>query len=252
MSQRYADRLAAQGFVVLRGALRPRAVAALRDGIVRVLATGGDIFELRRAAYAMEEFQAICEDRALHRTVSALLDVPSVFTQPRRFVRIVGPDRSSWSPPHQDHYYVGGSVRTLTAWVPLAPVGPRMGSLLIDSRRPGTLRRHVPTAGFALPRRSVGPFRWRSPHLTPGDVLLLGSLTVHATGPVGPQLYRNGSVSQRLSIDFRVQPTFDPIWEANMMAPFGDEPEWMSRYGITVPSEVAVSSVGAPIAGDAT
>jgi hypothetical protein len=247
----YGVDLASRGYVVLRGAVPAETVRGLRDKLVAALARGCSLLELRKKAYELDDFRRMCESPHVHRTVSAILEVPRVFSQPRRFVRVVDQDRSSWSPPHQDHYYVGGSTRTLTAWVPLSRVGPRSGSLLIDARPPGELRRHVATTGFALPRRSVGPFHWYSPALAPGDVLLLGSLTVHATGPICPSARGRGAEAgapPRLSVDFRVQPSCDPIWEANTLAPFGDEDDWISRYGVGLPPEAQLSSAGAAIA----
>jgi hypothetical protein len=218
------------GYLFLRGLLRPSLVRALRLRVLELCASRGwvaddtplergiarpgvrlgaydaDFTSLQVALYALPEFRAM-------RTNPALLDVlERLFGEPARgergdICRIKSPAAPDLTtPPHQDHFFLGGSARMWTAWIPLGHCPPALGGLAVlpGSNRDG-LRSHdgprEDCKGVPIPPDAV----WASSGYRCGDVLLFNCLTVHRALP-------NVTVDQlRVSVDFRYQPMSEPI-----------------------------------------
>jgi ectoine hydroxylase-related dioxygenase (phytanoyl-CoA dioxygenase family) len=147
---------------------------------------------------------------ALMRIAQALLG-GQVLVHPRRIGRMSFPNNTiATTPPHQDHYYIRGSVDTYSCWTPLGACPITLGGLAIW---PGTHRRgfldhsvHHPGAvgGSGVP---VDPAEatWHSTDFEPGDALFFHAFTIHKALPnlSGDRL--------RLSTDNRYQRDGDAI-----------------------------------------
>jgi len=103
---------------------------------------------------------------------------------------------------HQDHFYVKGNDRIVTAWIPLQDVNNENGCLLVQpaSHNMGSVshpvaigKRHVPAA------EALDAFRPISVDMHSGDVLLFHALLFHSG-----QINRSGTT--RYSFQFRYSP----------------------------------------------
>lgn len=110
------------------------------------------------------------------------------------------------TPPHQDHFYVGGSTRIWTAWIPLMDCSLDDGPLAValGSHRRGLLRHDGDGAG----RQGVdvcGDERWATQPLAAGDAVFFHCMTLHKALP-------NVSADRlRLSVDYRFQPLHEQL-----------------------------------------
>jgi ectoine hydroxylase-related dioxygenase (phytanoyl-CoA dioxygenase family) len=137
----------------------------------------------------------------------------SVLPHPRNILRAIFPRSASHStPPHQDHFYIGGSRDTWTCWFPLGSCPAMLGSLAVlpGSHRTGFHEVHQAqgAGGRAVEVDSDGT--WASGDFACGDVLLLHSLTIH-------QGRDNQTDRLRLSCDFRYQPRSHPVREDSLV-----------------------------------
>ena len=110
------------------------------------------------------------------------------------------------TPPHQDHYYVGGSQRIWTAWIPLTDCPVDLGPLAVwpGSHRGGLL----PHAGEGAGRQGIeapSDAPWASEDLQPGDVVFFHCLTVHRA------LDNMAEARIRISADYRFQPASESV-----------------------------------------
>jgi ectoine hydroxylase-related dioxygenase (phytanoyl-CoA dioxygenase family) len=147
---------------------------------------------------------------ALMRVAAALLE-GQVLVHPRRIGRMAFPNYTvATTPPHQDHYYIRGSVDTYSCWAPLGACPATLGGLAIW---PGTHKRgfldhsvHHPGAvgGCGVP---VDPAEaiWHTIDFEPGDALFFHAFTIHKALP-----NLSGNLL-RLSTDNRYQRDGDAI-----------------------------------------
>ena len=147
---------------------------------------------------------------ALMRIAQMLLS-GQVLVHPRRIGRMSFPNNIvATTPPHQDHYYIRGSVDTYSCWTPLGACPITLGGLAVW---PGTHRRgfldhsvHHPGAvgGCGVP---IDPAEatWHTTDFAPGDALFFHAFTIHKALPnlSGDRL--------RLSTDNRYQRDGDSI-----------------------------------------
>jgi hypothetical protein len=147
---------------------------------------------------------------ALMRIAQQLLD-GQVLVHPRRIGRMTLPNYlAATTPPHQDHYYIRGSIDTYSCWTPLGACPITLGGLAVW---PGTHRRgfldhsvHHPGAvgGRGVP---VDPAEavWHTTDFEPGDALFFHAFTIHKALPnlSGDRL--------RISTDNRYQRDDDAI-----------------------------------------
>ena len=154
----------------------------------------------------LRDFHAL----ALSPSILSALEVlfgEAVLPHPRNILRAIFPRSATYStPPHQDHFYIGGSRDTWTCWFPLGDCSVELGSLAVlpGSHLTGFLDVHEAhgAGGRAVAVAEDGT--WAGGDFASGDVLLLHSLMVH-------QGRDNQTDRLRLSCDFRYQPRSHPV-----------------------------------------
>lgn len=106
---------------------------------------------------------------------------------------------------HQDHFYVKGDTRTLTAWIPLQDTPFEKGALgmMPGSHADGLLPHDLQIGKRHVPRSALGR-EIRIVEMAAGDLLLFHSLLVHSS---------NLNVSQgiRYSVQARFAPAGAPV-----------------------------------------
>jgi Phytanoyl-CoA dioxygenase (PhyH) len=206
-------RLAADGYLFVRGLLPAPDVLTARDRVVARLAEGGwtdaagHPVAPRRALNVRDQLadpavRAAIVARGLNRLpylgplrqlVRGLLG-PGAFSYPVKVLRVVYPERPRAATLgryiHQD-YANSGVQDMLTTWLPLMEIPVRVGGLAV---LPGS---HL---GPPVRPRLVRPDEpgWATADFRPGDVLLFHCMTAHAALP-------NRSEEMRLSTDCRWQ-----------------------------------------------
>jgi len=112
-----------------------------------------------------------------------------VFVHPRRIGRLTFPNNAgATTPPHQDYYYIRGTINTYSCWVPLGACPVSLGGLAVW---PGTHARgyidhteHHPGAigGCAVPI-APGEAVWHTTDYQAGDALFFTTFTIHKALP---------------------------------------------------------------------
>ncbi|MGI8452218.1 MAG: phytanoyl-CoA dioxygenase family protein [Streptosporangiaceae bacterium] len=228
-------RLAADGYVFLRGLLPAERVRGAGEKVAATLRAGGWTAAgaprlspaagphealadpAYRGAVMNVAFNALPYLAPLRETVRRILGLGS-FSYPVKVLRAVPPEpagqRTRGRYVHYD-YTVSGVQDMLTTWMPLTDVPIALGGLAV---RPGGHR-----DGPQRPRPLAGTERgWATTDYRAGDVIIFHCLTPHAALPnVGHRL--------RLSADFRWQhPRY--LTPAEMiLGPAGRPPELFSR-----------------------
>lgn len=246
-------RLDRDGYLFLRGVLPEVDLAMVRRSTFAVIerhgwvdSTGRPIEaaacwdpdpafrSVHREAWTNEAFHALAHHRAMTALMAGLLAPHEVFVHPRACLRLAFTVPSQERVPslHQDHPEIQGSLRTLTAWVPLARCGPTTGSLMVvpGSHRSGTLPLRLTTGPVGWETSVDSNQELRCGECEPGDVLIFTAFTLHGASSAGPE------AALRLSIDARYQPVGDPISETCL--DLVDEPftwsdvyqGWMNRH----------------------
>jgi hypothetical protein len=228
-------RLAADGYVFLRGLLPAGRVRAAGERVAAALRAGGWTAAgspllgraagprealadpAYRAAVTSLSFNALPYLAPLRETVRAILG-PAAFSYPVKVLRAVAPEspaeRTRGRYVHCD--YTGSGVQDmLTTWLPLAEVPAALGGLAV---RPGGHQ-----DGPRRPRLLTGTEPgWSTTDYCPGDVIIFHCLTPHAALPgTGREL--------RLSADFRWQRPGCPAPSEMILGPAGRPPELFSR-----------------------
>lgn len=121
--------------------------------------------------------------------IARLLLGDDVLVHPRRIGRLTFPhNTAATTPPHQDHYYIRGSVQTYSCWAPLGDCPVSLGGLGVwpGSQHRGFLDHSVehPGAigGCGVP---IDPAEaiWHSTDFVAGDALFFHSYTIHKALP---------------------------------------------------------------------
>jgi Phytanoyl-CoA dioxygenase (PhyH) len=228
-------RLAADGYVFLRGLLPADQVRAAGERVAAALHAGGWTAAgsplLGRAAGPREAladpayrgavmslaFNALPYLAPLRATVRCILG-PGAFSYPVKVLRAVPPEpaaeRTRGRYIHCD-YQGSGIQDMLTTWVPLVEVPATLGGLAVQpgGHQDGPRRPRVLTG--AEPGWSTTDYR-------PGDVIIFHCLTPHAALP-------NTGHRLRLSADFRWQQPSCPAPSEMILGPAGQPPELFSR-----------------------
>jgi len=228
-------RLAADGYLFLRGLLPADRVRAAGQRVAAELRAGGWTTagspRLRPGAGPLEAladpayrtavtglaFNALPYLPPLRATIRQIL-APGAFSYPVKVLRAVAPeslsDRTTGRYIHCD--YLGAGVQDmLTTWLPLDDVPAELGGLAV---RPGGHRERP-----RPPRLLAGDERgWASTDYRPGDVIVFHCLTPHAARP-------NAGRRLRLSADFRWQQPGCPAPSEMILGPAGRAPELFSR-----------------------
>jgi hypothetical protein len=228
-------RLAADGYLLLRGLLPAERVRAAGEMVAATLRAGGWTAagspRLRpaagpreavadpayRAAVLSLEFHELPYLAPLRQVVRQILG-PAAFSYPVKVLRAVPPDppagRTLGRYVHYD-YSVSEVQDMLTTWIPLADVPAAQGGLAV---RPGGHRDRP-----RRPRPLAGTERgWAAADYRAGDVIIFHCLTPHAALP-------NRTHELRLSADFRWQQPGCPAPAEMVLGPAGRPPELFSR-----------------------
>jgi ectoine hydroxylase-related dioxygenase (phytanoyl-CoA dioxygenase family) len=145
----------------------------------------------------------------------------TAFPHPLKVARLVFPSNAMvTTPPHQDFLNNQGTESLTATWIPVGDCPMNQGTLAIlrGSHRFGVL----PIEFHMGPgnRQAVVPaelregLTWVTTDMDAGDVLIFGSLTVHAA-------LHNATRDMRLSVDFRFQPESAPLTDTVLEPHFG-------------------------------
>ena len=231
-------RAAEDGCLLLRGIPGPEAVTSLRTLILDVAASFGLLLPeeagraapfvkpgarltgtgyddqrwlaLQQAVLGDPHFAAVGDHADLLTVLAGLFGGP-VLTRRGDICRVALPHAEHLTtPPHQDHWYTGGSMNLWTVWIPLTDVPLELGPLAV---LPGShVRGLLPHSGNGAGRQSVGMMAegFAASPLAAGDAILFNCLTVHRALPnVTPDRVR-------ISVDYRYQPADEPIHVTRM------------------------------------
>jgi ectoine hydroxylase-related dioxygenase (phytanoyl-CoA dioxygenase family) len=194
------------GFVLPNpaGRLAPRA----RPG-ARLSGTGYDDrrwLALQEQVLADPRFAAVGDHVDLLTVLESLIGGP-VLTRRGDICRLALPNAARLTtPPHQDHWYTGGTTNLWTVWIPLTDAPLELGPLAV---LPGShMNGLLPHAGQGAGRQGVrlaARTQFAAAPLAAGDAILFHCLTVHRALP-------NATRDRvRLSVDYRYQPAGEPI-----------------------------------------
>ena len=258
------QRLARDGYLLLRGFLPARDVAEVEAAIGSAVAAAPgwladgtdpaewmagpsvasegyddpDFWAMYRRVQSLQSFHEFAHHPLILSAVRGLL-ADEVFVHSNHVARVVGPSaRVEPTRIHQDWRPVQGAADTLTVWIPLADIAPPMGGLRIleGSQTGGVVPFDPETKSIRIDDDDP---RWRSASYRRGDVLVFHSLTVHAGLP-------NTTDRLRRSCEFRYQRVSDPAVMSTVRFPHWhpsiDWPEltegWTSQASIEVPDFV--------------
>ena len=223
------------GYLFFRGLVPADEVLSVRHDVLEVLQTAGwldpsrDLMEgIVRPGTALKsegqpEYTAVyrqvlglpgfhnfpCHPNLMH-IAQSLID-GTVLVHPRRIGRITFPgSQALTTPAHQDHFYIRGSVETVSCWTPLGDCPITLGGLAIwaGSQHQGFLEHNVSHPG-AIGGRGVPVDEeqavWHTADFQIGDALFFHAYTIHKALPnLSPERLR-------LSTDNRYQRSEDEI-----------------------------------------
>lgn len=167
-------------------------------------------------------FHNFPNDPNLLRIAAQLLNIADeqVLVHPRRIGRLTFPNnQQATTPPHQDFFYIRGSVDTLSCWTPLGECSVELGGLAIlpGSHKGGYLEHTVKfpgaVGGVGLPV-DESAVTWHTTDYGLGDALFFTCNTIHKAIP---NLTSN---VLRVSTDNRYQRPQDKI-EPDALLPHG-------------------------------
>lgn len=139
-----------------------------------------------------------------------------VLVHPRRIGRITFPNyQVATTPPHQDHFYIRGTVETYSCWTPLGSCPMELGALAVSpgSHKSGFIEHSVFQEG-AVGGRAVAlnddETLWHCSDFGLGDTLFFHAYTIHKALP-------NLTADQlRVSTDNRYQVQGEAIDESSL------------------------------------
>jgi hypothetical protein len=161
---------------------------------------------LQQRVLADPRFDAIGDNPELLTVLEGLFGGP-VLTRRGDICRLALPNaRHLTTPPHQDHWYTGGTTNLWTVWIPLSDAPLELGPLAVlpGSHIRGLLRHDGHGAGRQGVRVAEDA-QFAAAPLAAGDSILFNCLTVHRALP---NMTRD---RVRLSVDYRYQPASEPI-----------------------------------------
>lgn len=233
-----------QGYLFFRGLVPKEDVLAVRRAVLMCCAEAGwldpayDPIEAIVAPGVQPTSEGKPDYMAVYRKVLKLplfFDFPTlepmqriahmllgeqVLIHPRRIGRMTFPNNTAaTTPPHQDYFYIRGSVETYSCWVPLGDCPIALGGLAVlpGTHKGGFLDHNqwspgaVGGSGVAVEPNVV----WHTTDFQAGDVLFFHSYTIHKALPnlSGNQL--------RISTDNRYQRPGDRIDPGALKPHFG-------------------------------
>jgi ectoine hydroxylase-related dioxygenase (phytanoyl-CoA dioxygenase family) len=133
------------------------------------------------------DFHAFPTNAALMQIAEKILG-EEVLVHPRRIGRITFPNFvEAATPPHQDHFYIRGSVETYSCWTPLGDCPMELGGLAVlpRSQNAGFLEHSVKSQGVGGSGVPVEESEtiWHSSDFGLGDALFFHSFTIHKALP---------------------------------------------------------------------
>ena len=152
-------------------------------------------------AQRLRDFHALALSQPILDTLAVLFGEP-VLAHPRNILRVIFPRSATYTtPPHQDHFYIGGSRDTWTGWFPLGDCSIELGSLAMvpGSHLTGFHDVHEAKGAGGRAVDVDADSTWVGGDFACGDVLFRHSLAIHQGRP-------NETDRLRLSCDFRYQP----------------------------------------------
>jgi ectoine hydroxylase-related dioxygenase (phytanoyl-CoA dioxygenase family) len=161
---------------------------------------------LQEQVLADARFVALGDDATLLSVLQVLLG-GEVLSRRGDICRLALPNaRHLTTPPHQDHWYTGGTIKMWTVWIPLTDTPLELGPLAVlpGSHRSGLLPHDGDGAG-RQGVRGLNADHFAASELAAGDAILFSSLTVHCALP-------NATRDRvRISVDYRYQAADEPI-----------------------------------------
>ena len=265
----YQDTFAKQGYLLLKSFIEREKILDIRRSIVKILAKrrwivhGNDNAEVLLPIHNMgtPEFFACIQEIVMQERLHELFhDVQilnflsnilndNVFVHPRKTVRLTYPYRINkvdYVLPHQDFYYVKGEIDTLTLWIPLGDYSIKHGGLIINesSHKDGLLpvkpqsdvRYRCQVADIDIKKHL-----WKKTDYEMGDVLIMHSLTLHASG-------LNLNKEMRISTDARYSSSSGFISQRELVPPYYPNiaswdilnQNWSNKDIISVPDTVQI------------
>ncbi len=207
------EQMSEQGYLFFRGLVPAEEVLAVRRAVLEVISAAGwvdptyDLMEGRvmpghkpltegqpeyAAAYRevlrLPVFHNFPAHPALMAIAQKLLD-GEVFVHPRRIGRITFPGAIEFAtPPHQDYYYIRGSVETYSCWTPLGVCPRILGGLAVwpGSHTLGFIEHSIKhtgaVGGHGVPVDEAQA-QWHTVDYGLGDALFFRSYTIHKALP---------------------------------------------------------------------
>jgi ectoine hydroxylase-related dioxygenase (phytanoyl-CoA dioxygenase family) len=193
--------------------------AIARPGIAPQSEGMPDYLALYRKVLRLPDFHDFPTNPALMNIASILLQ-SEAFVHPRRMGRVTFPNNiGATTPPHQDFFYIRGSVETYSCWIPLGECPLELGGLAVapGSHRNG-FREHTEHIPGAVGGRGVPEDYpvWHTSDFGLGDALFFYSHTVHKALP---NLTPN---RLRISTDNRYQKPKDDIDPGSLKPHYGE------------------------------
>jgi ectoine hydroxylase-related dioxygenase (phytanoyl-CoA dioxygenase family) len=245
-------RLDEDSYLYFRGVLDREKITTLRQRMLSVLARNGwvrakpylmrgvatapavregdeDFFNVYDQVQQLEEFHTLAHDEQLLGVMGQVVG-DTAFPHPLKIARLGFPAHYEVStPPHQDFPNNQGTPNLTAAWVPVGDCPTELGGLAVlrGSHRYGVLPLdpHLGAGNRAalLPEKMLEELRWVTTDYAAGDVLVFGSMTVHAS------LHNASEFFMRLSVDFRYQQEGEPLTEL-CLQPHFERQTWDEIY----------------------
>jgi hypothetical protein len=173
--------------------------------------------------YTRRELHAFNQHPRMLAAMGALVG-GAVLPHARLIVRTMFPGTATFTtPPHQDCYYIGGTLDTWTAWIPLGDCPEELGGLAVavgtHRRGPQPVHQAQGAGGHAVDAEPE--LEWVTGPMAAGDVLLFHSCTIHQARD------NRTSDRMRLSCDFRYQALDQPVRADSL----GPHTMWQGDHG---------------------
>jgi hypothetical protein len=272
-SRALRERLAADGYVFLRGLLPADPVHTVRAGVGAALDGAGWLapgstpdaplptdaavregrpgyFDAYVGIQRLQAFHELAHHPAVVSVMDDIIGEP-LLVHPRKIARTSLPHDDEYTPPHQDYRLIQGTVDTLTCWVPLGDCPATLGSLrMLQGSHLGGLIEADPgkgPGGLQVDVDEDDP-SWRTTDYRAGDAIIFTSLTVHGA-------LRNNEDRLRFSADFRYQSLLEPVLRHSLdphyfpQVPAWDELTrgWTSTRSIDAPAGAILTELVPPL-----
>lgn len=210
------SRLQENSYLFFRGLVPPEVVLETRRAVLEVCREAGwldpnydlmeaviapgvqptqegkpDYAQVYRQVLKLPVFHEFPNDPNLLRIAGQLLNISAgeILVHPRRIGRLTFPNnQQATTPPHQDFYYIRGSVDTYSCWIPLGECPVSLGGLAVmpGSHRGGYLEHTVKypgaVGGVGLPVDESLAI-WHTADYGLGDAVFFTQYSIHKAMP---------------------------------------------------------------------